>query len=146
MRILSTTVLILCLMLWQCAPPKEKIPPVPKMKTTGNKVVIYQMMTRLFGNIKTLNKPFGTLEENGVGKFEDIDNKALIGIKELGITHVWYTGVLEHALLTDYTSFGIPLDDADVVKGRGWITLCHQGLLRCQPGPGRRCEEPDVGI
>ena len=118
MRILSTTVLILCLMLWQCAPPKEKIPPVPKMKTTGNKVVIYQMMTRLFGNIKTLNKPFGTLEENGVGKFEDIDNKALIGIKELGITHVWYTGVLEHALLTDYTSFGIPLDDADVVKGR----------------------------
>ncbi len=88
------------------------------MKTTGKKIVIYQMMTRLFGNIKTLNKPYGTLEENGVGKFEDIDDKALMGIKELGITHIWYTGIIEHALLTDYSSFGIPLDDADVVKGR----------------------------
>jgi len=88
------------------------------MKATGNKIVIYQMMTRLFGNVKTLNKPFGTLDENGVGKFEDIDDKALGGIKELGISHVWYTGVIEHALLSDYTSFGIPLDDADVVKGR----------------------------
>ena len=36
----------------------------------------------------------------------------------MGITHIWYTGVIEHALLTDYTKFGIPLDDADVVKGR----------------------------
>ena len=40
------------------------------------------------------------------------------GIRELGVSHVWYTGVIEHALLTDYTSYGIPLDDADVVKGR----------------------------
>jgi len=88
------------------------------MANTVNKIVIYQLMTRLFGNTKTLNKPYGTLEENGVGKFEDIDNKALMGIKELGISHVWYTGVIEHALLTDYTAFGIPLDDADVVKGR----------------------------
>jgi glycosidase len=42
----------------------------------------------------------------------------LKGIKELGITHVWFTGVIEHAVLTDYTQYGIPLDDADVVKGR----------------------------
>ncbi|HWA35092.1 MAG TPA: alpha-amylase family glycosyl hydrolase, partial [Cyclobacteriaceae bacterium] len=75
-------------------------------------------MTRLFGNVKTLNKPHGTIEENGCGKFEDISDKALAGIKELGVTHVWYTGVIEHALLNDYTAFGIPLDDADVVKGR----------------------------
>ncbi len=110
--------LIVTFSLWHCAAPKEKIPPVPTMTTTGNKIVIYQMMTRLFGNVKTLNRPYGTLEENGVGKFEDIDNKALMGIKELGVSHVWYTGVIEHAVLTDYTSFGIPLDDADVVKGR----------------------------
>ncbi len=88
------------------------------MSPSGKKLVIYQMMTRLFGNVKTLNKPYGTLEENGCGKFEDISDKALAGIKELGVTHVWYTGVLEHAVLTDYTEFGIPLDDADVVKGR----------------------------
>jgi glycosidase len=84
----------------------------------SEKLIIYQMMTRLFGNTKTTNKWYGTLEENGVGKFNDINEVALKGIKELGVTHVWYTGVLEHALLTDYTAFGIPLDDADVVKGR----------------------------
>lgn len=76
------------------------------------------MMTRLFGNKATSNKPYGTIEENGVGKFNDINDAALKGIKELGTTHVWYTGVIEHAHLTDYTKFGIPLDDADVVKGR----------------------------
>lgn len=104
--------------LWQCSSPKEKIPPVPAMPVTGDKIVIYQMMTRLFGNTREINKPFGTLEENGCGKFEDIDNKALAGIRELGITHVWYTGIIEHAVLTDYSAYGIPLDDADVVKGR----------------------------
>ena len=119
MRNVSILLFAFSLNLWQCSAPKEKIPPVPeKMKSTGNKIVIYQMMTRLFGNIKTMNKPYGTLEENGCGKFEDIDDKALMGIKELGVSHIWYTGVIEHALLTDYTSHGIPLDDADVVKGR----------------------------
>lgn len=101
-----------------CTPKKEKIPPVPDMQQTSNKVVVYQMMTRLFGNKVSVNKPYGTLEENGVGKFNDINDTALKSLKELGITHVWYTGVLEHGVLTDYTKYGIPLDDADVVKGR----------------------------
>ncbi|MDL5050830.1 alpha-amylase family protein [Oscillatoria amoena NRMC-F 0135] len=82
------------------------------------KVIIYQMMTRLFGNTVAVNKTYGTLEENGVGKFNDINDAALAGIRSLGVTHIWYTGVIEHALLTDYTAYGIPLDDADVVKGR----------------------------
>lgn len=85
---------------------------------SSSKVIIYQMMTRLFGNTIQTNKPYGTLEENGVGKFSDITDKALIELKQLGATHIWYTGVIEHAVLTDYTQFGIPLDDADVVKGR----------------------------
>jgi glycosidase len=101
-----------------CTQQKEKIPPVPDMQQASNKMVVYQMMTRLFGNKVTLNKPYGTLEENGVGKFNDINDTALKSLKELGITHVWYTGVLEHGVLTDYTRYGIPLDDADVVKGR----------------------------
>jgi glycosidase len=75
-------------------------------------------MTRLFGNKISSNVPYGTIEQNGVGKFNDVDVTALRAIKELGITHVWYTGIIEHAVLTDYTRFGIPLDDADVVKGR----------------------------
>ena len=102
-----------------CSAPKEKIPDTPLMaEASGSKIVIYQMMTRLFGNQNTTNKTYGTLEENGVGKFNDINETALKGIKELGTTHIWYTGVIEHALLTDYTAYGIPLDDADVVKGR----------------------------
>ncbi|WP_258104857.1 alpha-amylase family glycosyl hydrolase [Marinoscillum sp. MHG1-6] len=80
--------------------------------------IIYQIFTRLFGNTNTTNKEWGTVEENGVGKFNDITEKALKEIKKMGITHIWYTGVIEHALLTDYTEYGVALDDADVVKGR----------------------------
>ncbi|MFD1467575.1 alpha-amylase family glycosyl hydrolase [Hymenobacter caeli] len=82
------------------------------------KLVIYQLMTRLFGNKVALNKPYGTIAENGCGKFNDITDKALDEIKALGVSHVWYTGVIEHATMTDYTTQGIPADDADVVKGR----------------------------
>ena len=114
----SKVLIPLIIALLSCTGRKEKIPDTLPMAKSSGKLVIYQMMTRLFGNQKTANKLHGTMEENGVGKFEDINDAALKGIKELGTTHVWYTGVLEHALLTDYTKFGIPLDDADVVKGR----------------------------
>jgi glycosidase len=83
----------------------------------SGKIAIYQVMTRLFGNKNATNKFYGTRDENGVGKFNDIDARALKAIREMGITHVWYTGVIEHALLTDYSAQGIPADDADVVKG-----------------------------
>jgi glycosidase len=82
------------------------------------KVIIYQVMTRLFGNTNTTNKTWGSISENGVGKFNDFSDKALQGIKELSVTHIWFTGVLEHATTTDYTDFGIDLDDPDVIKGR----------------------------
>jgi oligosaccharide 4-alpha-D-glucosyltransferase len=85
---------------------------------TEGKPVVYQVFTRLFGNKTTTNKPWGTIEENGVGKFSDFDDRALNGIRELGTTHVWYTGVPHHALIRDYTEFGISEDDPDVVKGR----------------------------
>ncbi len=101
-----------------CSPRKEKIPDPPTPTIASNKLIIYQVMTRLFGNTNTTNKPFGTRDENGVGKFNNITDKALSGIRELGVTHVWYTGILEHALMTDYTADGIPLDDPDVIKGR----------------------------
>lgn len=84
----------------------------------NHKIVIYQIFTRLFGNTKNASAPYGTLEENGVGKFNAINETALQAIRALGSTHVWYTGVIEHAVLTDYRQHGIPLDDADVVKGR----------------------------
>lgn len=111
-------VLLLSAVVLSCSAPKEKIPPADIMNKSSSKMIIYQMLPRLFGNKQTVNKPFGTMEENGVGKFNDISDTALQSLRALGITHVWYTGVIEHAVLTDYTSFGIPLDDADVVKGR----------------------------
>ena len=101
-----------------CTPEKEKIPPLDMKQSLSGKMVVYQMMPRLFGNKLTTNKPFGTIAENGVGKFNDINSAALKAIHELGISHIWYTGIIEHALLSDYTSYNIPLDDADVVKGR----------------------------
>jgi glycosidase len=89
-----------------------------KSKELSKKIVIYQVFTRLFGNTNTTNKPWGTIEENGVGKFNDFTNKALLEIKNLGVTHIWYTGVPHHGLIKDYGAFGISNDDPDVIKGR----------------------------
>ncbi|QOI98077.1 MAG: alpha-amylase [Flammeovirgaceae bacterium] len=110
--------LILIILTFACSRTTEKIPDVLPVAESKKKIVIYQMMTRLFGNKVTANKKYGTIEENGVGRFNDINANALKGLKELGVTHIWYTGIIEHALLTDYTAYGITLDDADVVKGR----------------------------
>ncbi len=85
---------------------------------SDHKLIIYQLLPRLFGNANTTNKYYGSIEENGCGKFNDINEKALAGIKSLGITHIFYTGIIEHATMTDYSKFGIKTDDPDVVKGR----------------------------
>ncbi len=82
------------------------------------KIRIYQVLPRLFGNEKTTNQYNGTIEENGCGKFAAFTSKALKEIKNMGMTHIWYTGVLEHATQTDYTSFGIQKDHNAVVKGK----------------------------
>lgn len=87
-------------------------------KVENKKLVIYQTLVRYFGNKNTTNKFYGSIEENGSGKFNDINEKALQEIKKLGVNYIWYTGVVEHATMTDYTSFGIKNDDPDVVKGR----------------------------
>jgi glycosidase len=85
---------------------------------SNDKLMIYQLLPRLFGNKKSQNIPYGTIAQNGSGKFNDITDKAINGIKEMGITHIWYTGVIAHASLTDYSKHGIQTADADVVKGR----------------------------
>lgn len=110
--------IIFLFILSSCSSPKEKIPPVAMMEKSSGRMVVYQLLPRLFGNKKNANVFYGTRDENGVGKFNDINAASLKAIHEMGVTHVWYTGVIEHALLTDYTSYDIPLDDADVVKGR----------------------------
>ena len=87
-------------------------------KTFMSKISIYQVLPRLFGNEITTNKQNGTIQENGCGKFNSFTPKALKEIKSLGITHVWYTGVIEHATQTDYSAFGIRKDHPGVVKGK----------------------------
>ncbi|MBO0939138.1 alpha-amylase family protein [Fibrella sp. HMF5335] len=84
----------------------------------SHKLIIYQLLPRLFGNTNTTNRPWGTLAENGSGKLADINDAALERIKTLGTTHVWYTGLPEHATMTDYAAQGIRPDDPAVVKGR----------------------------
>ncbi|AOW16007.1 alpha-amylase [Polaribacter vadi] len=101
-----------------CTPEKKETEVSMKSTNTAKKTVVYQVFTRLFGNTNTTNKPWGTLEENGVGKFNDFTDKALSEIKDLGVTHIWYTGVPHHDVIRDYTKYGISNDDPDVVKGR----------------------------
>jgi len=83
----------------------------------ATKLFIYEIFPRLFGNTKAVNKENGTIEENGVGKFSSITDKALAEIKKMGFTHIWFMGVIEHASKTDYSSFGIAKDKTGVVKG-----------------------------
>ena len=84
----------------------------------NKKILIYQIFTRLYGNMNTTRKPHGTIEENGCGKLNSFTPSVLKQIREKGITHVWYTGVIRHATMTDYTRFGIPRQHPAVVKGR----------------------------
>ena len=128
-----------------CSMHKNDKQPMAEKAGKKHKEVIYQVFTRLFGNTNTTNKPWGTLEENGVGKFSDFSDKALAEIRSLGVTYIWYTGVPHHALVTDYTAYGISQDDPDVVKGRAGSPYAVKDYYNVNPDladdPGRRLEE-----
>lgn len=83
----------------------------------AQKNIIYQLLPRLFTNTNEKCVPNGTYQQNGSGKMNDITAAVLAGIKDLGVTHVWYTGLLEHATKTDYSKHGITPDNPHVVKG-----------------------------
>ena len=82
------------------------------------KVLIYQVLPRLFGNKNTNRKENGTIEENGCGKLNHFNDTILARIHDMGFTHIWYTGVIRHATQTNYSSYGIPTQHAEVVKGK----------------------------
>lgn len=82
-----------------------------------SKTIIYQMLPRLFGNSCKECVAGGTIEQNGCGKFNDITPEALNAIRNLGATHVWYTGIIEHTTRTSYSRYGIPQDHPATVKG-----------------------------
>ena len=88
------------------------------MNKNSKKPIIYQVLPRIFGNMQCPAKEYGNIEENGCGKMADFTPEALDAIRQLGATHVWYTGILEHATRTDYSAYGIPKDHNAVVKGK----------------------------
>ena len=82
------------------------------------KFVIYQIFTRLYGNRNTTRKENGSIAENGCGKMNDFTPSALKKIREMGVSHIWYTGIIRHATKTDYSAYGIPRNHPAIVKGR----------------------------
>ena len=80
------------------------------------KFIIYQMLPRLWGNIGGKNIKNGTLKDNGCGKFSSIDTISLEYLRSLGVSHVWYTGIIRHATAED--SAGCTPSSSDWVKGR----------------------------
>lgn len=84
----------------------------------NKKPIIYQLLPRLFTNYNENCIPAGTIEQNGSGKLNAITPKIISEIKSLGATHIWLTGVIEHAHCPDYTAYGIRRDNPHIVKGQ----------------------------
>ena len=82
------------------------------------KILIYQVLTRLFGNRKPSHVENGTIAENGCGKMNQFTSTELKRIVGMGFSHIWYTGVIRHATQTDYSAFGIPRNHPAIVKGK----------------------------
>lgn len=108
-------------------------------------MTIYQVFTRLFGADKETCIPSGTKEQNGCGTMQDFTAKALEQIRNLGCTHIWYTGIIEHASKTDYSAYGIAADNPDVVKGEAGSPYAIRDYYDVDPDlakdPARRIRE-----
>ena len=84
---------------------------------SNDKIIIYQLLPRLYGNRNTTRKENGSISDNGCGKFNDLTASVLKSIWQKGATHVWFTGVIRHATKTDYSAYGIPVNHPAIVKG-----------------------------
>ncbi|MCR4583033.1 MAG: alpha-amylase family protein [Prevotella sp.] len=111
----------------------------------SSKTIVYQVFTRLYGNRNTTRVENGTIEENGCGKMDDFTPQVLKRIHEMGVTHIWYTGIIRHATQTDYSSYGIPRQHPAVVKGRAGSPYAITDYYDVDPDlatdPARRMEE-----
>ena len=79
--------------------------------------VIYQTFPRIFTNTNSNNRFAGTLDDNGSGRLADYTPTLLNSLKEMGVNCIWLTGVIEHATKSDFSRWGIPADNPNVVKG-----------------------------
>lgn len=126
-KFLTSAVLVAAL--FACKAPKQPESEVMKPQ----KIVVYQVFTRLFGNTNSTNKTWGTKEENGVGKFNDFTDTALEEIKKLGVSHIWYTGVPHHGVIGDFPEIGLSSDDPDVIKGRAGSPYAVRDYYQVNP-------------
>lgn len=112
------------------------------------KILIYQALVRLFGNNNPACIPNGTIEQNGCGKMSDFDEVALRAIRQLGCNYIWYTGLLQQASVTDYSAYGIPTQNPQVLKGKAGspyaITDYYSVSCDLADDPARRMEEFDA--
>lgn len=112
-----------------------------------NKIVIYQALVRLFGNANDSHIHNGTIEQNGCGKMSDFTEVALRAIQQLGCNYIWYTGLLQQATATDYSQYGIPTQNPQVLKGVAGspyaITDYYSVSCDLADDPARRMEEFD---
>ena len=82
------------------------------------KPIIYQLFPRLYTNTNASLTRYGDISQNHSGKMNQLTDNILADIRSLGATHIWLTGVIEHATATDYSKFGIAPDNPAVVKGK----------------------------
>jgi glycosidase len=105
-----------------------------------NKLLIYQVLPRLFGNGEPNNAPNGSILENGCGKLSAFTDRALKEIRAMGFTHIWFTGVLEQATQTDYSAFGIRKDHPAIVKGKAGSPYAIKDYYDISPDLADRVE------
>ncbi len=118
--------------------PPPSNPPLPRVR-------IYQLLPRLFGNLNETRRLNGTLEENGCGRFSDLNDTALAALRSMGFTHLWLTGVLRQVTATDYAEIGLYADDPDLLKGLAGSPFAVKDYFDVCPDyaadPARRLEE-----
>ncbi len=115
------------------------------VKANSEKFVVYQMMFHLWGNKQTELVRNGSYLQNGVTKFKDVSNVALKALKNKGITHVYATGLLEHATMENFAAYGSLIDHPSVVKGRAGSPFAIKDYYDVNPfladNPAERMEE-----
>ncbi len=121
------------------------------------KMIIYQMLPRLWGRRAANHTEKaassgdtersvtvrGSLEENGTGRFSDIDSPTLEYIKWLGCSHVWFTGILRHS--TKSAAGGCVPSHPQFVKGEAGSPYAIEDYYDVNPyladNPEARMEE-----
>lgn len=114
------------------------------------KPVIYQILPRLYTNRCSNPQPNGNLEVNGAGKFNDYTPTLLSNLRDRGATHLWFTGVIEHATATDYSKHGIRPDNPSIVKGKAGSPYAIKDYYDVDPDlaeePEKRMAEFDAFV